>query len=301
MAKDYANKNTGQEYVKYDIDRLKEDTDIVDVANAFGVESKGSGKTMQFICPSPDHADRHFGSCKLTKDGKGIICYACAGANGKHKTWDCISLLTECFGYKFPEACAYLADMTGNPSAYISHGEVPNNDKVTRPKRLSEKEQEFLGLHNPKGIVYIPVGSSVEKVEALPPGYVCREHDTMLPDGIFETEWLILKKEENLLALDSEAFREVVLAKCRERISAFYNMKREFIHPSYGRYAYLHVLRKTLQDKYDTGGKKTFTTQAMQEAMQYWIDFGMDIYRRYGGTESSPQKIRDKFEKECSA
>ena len=300
MAKDHA---TGHErdYVTYDIESLKRDTDIVDVANAFGIESKGTGSAMQFIGPSPDHADRHFGSCKLTKDGNGIICYACTGANGKHKTWDCISLLTECFGYKFPEACAYLAEMTGNPSAYITYGEAANSTPVSKPKRLSEKEQEFLGLHNPKGVVYIPVNTLSEKVETLPPGYVCREHDTMLPDGTFQTEWLILKKEENLFAMDSGMFQEVVLAKCRERISAFYDMKREFIRPSYGRYAYLHIIQKMLQEEYDKDGGKTFSTKAMQKAMQYWIDFGMDIYRRYGGTEDSPKNIRDKFEKECSA
>ena len=270
--------------MRYDLEKLKEETDIISVASSMGMQSKGSGRAIQFLCPNPDHNDNHFGSCKLTKDGRGIICYACLSANGKHKTWDAVSLLTECFGYDFKEACQYLAEFSGMPERYYIG---QKKDRTAKKKLfLTKSEMEYLGIN--KGTkVFLPVDAFSKEVFPLPAGQTC-ERRVLYRNEEEVSEYVAYERGD--LPQNEKAFREIVLNKVREKIFFFHEMLEEIQYPSFGRYAYLHEFQK----------RSGYSNEFMMEMFNREIDFGLEIYKRFGEEKSSVKRasLIDKIPKD---
>ena len=273
------------DYKRYNVHRLIEDSDIVAIADAMGVQSKGSGGNMQFICPNPNHPDKHFGSCKLTRDGRSIICYCCTGRNGGPKIWDPLTLLTECFGFKFRDACDYLADRTGNPDSYLDkEAKADRTKKEDRLSRtLTRDEKELLGLCNGSR-VRIPVRPLQTGKERLPTGYVADRHE-YIRYGAYEEEWCAYKNAVFNPLLDMEdSFRCIVLGKCREKISYLNGMFSEYCFPTYGKYSYIQFVRKAFREN-------GIADDVLPSAIVLGMQALLKTYYRFGGKAQTIEDI----------
>ena len=108
-------------------------TDAISVCEELGIEMKRYGTRISILCP--EHNDTHFGSCFLNEHG--YHCFAC------HASGDSISLVRHTLQLSFPEACRYVARVSG--CEYLLDG--TNNEDKPLHRPLPEKSVlNLLGL-----------------------------------------------------------------------------------------------------------------------------------------------------------
>lgn len=265
----------------WDAKRLEYESDIETVAASLGLPRDRSGS---YKCPNPEHNDTHYGNCYLTRDKTGIVCYVCKSKQGRNKVWSPISLLTECYGFKFPDACEYLANLTGCPERYVKNppniisSKTASNASPTYV--LSKNEQELLGIDNGR-MISIPVesyGKQRPPKEKVPLGWHVKEFDHDVPDDEPEAEFVIMKPTQvnfmDYSMVGADVFKEIVRGKCLENMAKRYMLIKEMTQPlSYPQYARMHVFMKEFGIE-QTEFKKIF----QEEINQIW-----KIYTRFGG------------------
>ena len=192
---------SAEEKNRFDTDLIKAVADIETVAGTLGLETRHQGKNVSILCP--EHNDRHFGSCFLTKNG--YKCYAC-GAHG-----DMIHLVMRVLDCTFEDACIYIADIYGHTEDFAITAE-------RLPRRiLDDASLKLIGLgpatdyvNASKGVVIDPDEIELAPNQRLkwiptrsqccPEYYIIQELVTTSPlrDLLAENEdsynWLIAQK-----------------------------------------------------------------------------------------------------------
>ena len=125
-------------YGKYDLRAIKDCADPLVVAESIGLEVKRYGSKLSILCPNPEHADRHFGNCKLTNEG--YKCYAC----GDHG--DVFTLVQNALGVSAHESYSIVADICGGQEHFRIR-DCDKNEEEKRFTKLPSKETlAFIGL-----------------------------------------------------------------------------------------------------------------------------------------------------------
>ena len=123
----------------YDLDRLKDDADPEDVANALGLEIKYRGTRKEILCPGHFQTlgkeDRRFGNCVLTR--KGYHCFAC------NRSADVFEMGQDVKGCSKMESFEFVANLYGAERYRVKPSSMPAKSKV---RLLSKEEKELLGI-----------------------------------------------------------------------------------------------------------------------------------------------------------
>lgn len=130
----------------FDVDRLIEAADSVEIAETIGLPIKRAGKNIYCECPSHRKVlgkdDTHISNCVLTPHG--YHCFAC-GAKGT-----VIQMVMDYCNMSFPQALEYVAKITGG------NFRIQKNETDTPIKRhpLNAEDLELIGITsiaNPEG------------------------------------------------------------------------------------------------------------------------------------------------------
>lgn len=152
-----------QKYTQYQLDEVKAAFTGEDAVAMYGIQKKGHS----ILCPNPDHHDKHFGSCNVTRQGD-YHCFVC------RKTWSGIDFVQFLEGLKFIEAVEKAASFGGvilNPCYswleernqwLIANGkkEKESSPSVRIYPRLSKEDAALIGIPYGSGRILAPVNCS---------------------------------------------------------------------------------------------------------------------------------------------
>lgn len=127
--------------MRYDLDKLREEANAFDVAEAIGMQMYKAGSTWYVECVSGLHSETKINHNQLRKNG--CYCYSCG------KKYDVIGMVIAYYEnvvgspISFKEACGIVADTCGAREDYMVNAR--SGDYVPS-KLLAEQELEALGL-----------------------------------------------------------------------------------------------------------------------------------------------------------
>lgn len=177
-----------------------------------GLEFSNQHSNM-LLCPSSEHNDVHFGSCKVFRDGS-IYCYACK------KKFSAIDIFMEAGGMSFYEALCHIAESTGQSEKY--EASKVKKDTVRKPllRRLRPEEKELLGFARGNNShcynnfqTYKPDDTGKIRYKRTEEGYLIYEKDTL------SWNWLITEMPYQ--------YKNMVLNKVYERLVEIKSKARE--------------------------------------------------------------------------
>lgn len=153
-------------FIEYDIEALK----MIPTIQVVGLLGIKYNQKKQAICPA--HNDTHFGSCIIFEHN--MHCYAC----GFHE--DNLGLIAHCYNLNlmsdFQKVCEILANLTGDPEAFMLKG-TNNNTILPHSKKLLN----FIGLDTkPHRIQLIKNGidfSNWDEEKFFIPNGECKEYE----------------------------------------------------------------------------------------------------------------------------
>ena len=197
----------------YDLDRINEDVDAIEIAESLGIPLYGHGKTQFIYCP--EHLSRlgkentKPSSCQITS--KGYYCHSC-GAKG-----NAIKLIMDNLHCNLPEAAKQALILSGLP---VSEYALDNtNEKPEDVMPLSKNDIKLLSLKNCYAKNCINVSLSKNN---LPSGQHIYENVSYLLSDIFSENPvydIYTKSKYSLLDLwkeDKEGFIFLVSGKIKE-------------------------------------------------------------------------------------
>lgn len=182
------------------------------VVNYLGIPTKPCGSSISILCPDPGHHDQHYGSCKLSKDGRRCFCYVC------NKKFTPLKILELAGGYCFYDAMCILAQLAGLEYQF-EYGQKKNENKKSY-RRLSNEQKILLGL---------PVYTNIRKnkncsYQRPEDGSFYRHSDGsyILYEGD-TNPWIVMAKEE------PESLEWLLRGKCEERLVTLHFTKNNLI------------------------------------------------------------------------
>lgn len=194
-----------------DKNELKGAVSALQACEYLGLPMKKYGSSLSIHCPSPEHTDRHLGTCMInpSKGGK-CTCYAC------DRSFSSLYILQNVGGYSLHASLCILAELSGRTSLYEASKYGKNKNSIPKEKRLSQKEKELLGIEL-FGQVLWPVSFSFDldnKSSYIKDGKGYVYTAPVVGDPLLE-----------LQKADKEAFSYLIQSKADEQISK----RREFI------------------------------------------------------------------------
>lgn len=198
--------------MRYDLDKLREDANAFDVAEAIGMQMYKAGSTWYVECVSGLHSETKINHNQLRKNG--CHCYSCG------KNYDVIGMVmayyenVEKSPITFKEACGIVADTCGAREDYMVNAR--SGDYVPA-KLLTEQELEALGLCKSRRIRVVTAFAD-EKYE-FPEGE--RDRIEYVNDGYAYYSNASAININTLYREDKEAFKDLIQRKCVEQ-EAFY-------------------------------------------------------------------------------
>ncbi len=100
------------------------------------IRTKKMGSLISVLCPF--HDDRHFGSCFVKKNNKGLFCHVC------NKSISTTHFLTNARGYRYYDSLSLMAELSGTAYMYESDGK--KSAKPNEKHRYSWQDACFLGF-----------------------------------------------------------------------------------------------------------------------------------------------------------
>lgn len=194
-----------------DIDYLKELVTPLMAVQALGIETRKFGRDLSILCPSPDHNDQHFGSCKIMYNGKVCKCFAC---NRTFTSLQIVMLETGCSLY---EGMCTLAEIAGVEEQF----EASNNKTSTKEliKNLPNELKNLIGLAAFSKIANIDNCSDYREGDA---NYMRDKNgDYVRYNNGNWKPWLDLRKE------NPETFDWLIRNKCKEKMVAIDLLKKK--------------------------------------------------------------------------
>lgn len=246
--------------MRYDLDKLRDEVNALDVAEYIGMEIYKRGSRNYIYCPGHEARlgtpDRTADNC-LLRD-KGYHCFAC---NASVDTFD---MIVEYCGCTLYEAFGIAADSAGGRHLFQS-GKDGEEPKVLP---ISKKDLELIGLSSRKRRVKTIIGSGYMEREDCISVKSLSDSDDQLDDYYL---YYKLKEVDTLHVLyceDPDLFKEIIVKKAEEAIKKYKFMMDEFCNAdselSYatnflmGRDAddlldgeFLYSLRAVYKEKYD--------------------------------------------------
>lgn len=203
----------------YNMDKLKENADIMNVLDDLNIEYIQRGDNYFLYCPNPDHIDNHPTNCYFKRDRNNIYCTVC---NKSYSAIDCILFECNC---SVIEAAKRLWELEGCPEDSVQINESKYNEKTNcKQKRLflTNKECRLLNITLPKRIM-VPVEYGDDMVylsKDMPKGYRVNMKD---PGYLYE------KKESINISdfMDVYEFRNFVSEKIREKMKNYKLLDKE--------------------------------------------------------------------------
>ena len=217
----------------YDTAALRRSADILTVAECIGMECQVRNGRPWFICPNPNHHDKHFGSCyggtdRTTGDGF-FTCRAC----GEHG--DVLKMVQLFLGCSFEQACKTVGDTCGGAELYLM------DKKDIRKKAAQAAEVKTLPDRDVLRLIGLEPGPIYETV-----GFLSDCEPEELGTGQF-AEWLIGPDEKDDIKVvkqrvaangilwlkqnDPEAYESLLKDKCLEATEKYRTLKDQFIAP----------------------------------------------------------------------
>lgn len=121
-------------YIQLDKTAIKEDADLLVVAEELGWDVVSRGQKKLILCPH--HNDHNLGSCYITE--KKYECYTC------HKQGDVFAFVQAVRNVKFLDAVKIVADICGGSDQYLLSGDACYVSPDSR--FISKEDQLFIGL-----------------------------------------------------------------------------------------------------------------------------------------------------------
>lgn len=245
-----------------DVANLIKEVPVLEIVDYLGIEKKRFGSTVSILCPSPDHNDRHFGSCK--QRGNHFICFACG------KKISSLDILLWEGQMSYYEAACTLAKIAGRESDFQASRKDTFSKKKKEITRLTYEEKILLGfqfLHNRAEIINI----SPQKPEGK--RFIRDEGgDYLILKDCVEDPWKALARD------DPDAFSWMVLNKCREQMIKIYLLADEIKKDSKGKWGQIFSFPNC--NCHDI-------CHGIVLALGHIYNDVMKIYIRFGGTEDN--------------
>lgn len=187
-----------------DKQRIKDDADMLVVAESLGINLVRKGTNYQCLCPF--HADKHIGSCYI--NNKRLHCYSC------NTQADVFKLVMQINGCDFETSVRYVADLCGGESLY--EGSAKDLDSSGfMPKSIQEK----LGIDNTPIKILQETTEDTEYASAQ--RTEGKEVDTDPESGCYMIYSMIdANPLYTLFKENPEAYRDLIDEKVIERIDA---------------------------------------------------------------------------------
>lgn len=203
----------------YDIEKLKENADIMNVLDDLGIEYKLYGNNYFLHCPNPDHIDNHPTNCYFKRDWNDVYCTVCGRS---YSAIDCILFERNC---SFLQGAKYLWELEGCPEDAVQVNESNYNEKTNyKQKRLflTNKECRLLDIILPKKVM-TPVEYGDDMVylsKDMPKGYRVNAKD---PGYLYE------KRESINISdfMDVYEFRAFVGNKVKDKMKDYELLNKE--------------------------------------------------------------------------
>ena len=203
----------------YDMDKLKENADIMSVLDDLGVNYKLHGDNYFLYCPNPDHIDNHPTNCYFKRDWNNVYCTVC---NKSYSAIDCILFECNC---SVIEAAKRLWEIEGCPEDAVQINKKGDNEKTNHRQKnlfLTKKECHLLNINLPKRII-IPVEYSDDKLylsKDMPKGYVVNDED---PNYLYEKKINISTSD----FMDVYEFRNFISEKIKEKMRDYKSLDKK--------------------------------------------------------------------------
>lgn len=207
------------------VERLKEEADIEDIIERFGIETYPKGSNIYLYCPNPAHCDTHPTNCYYKKGWNSVYCAAC------DQSFSAVDFLIYTQGFDFLTAINELWEIEGRPEWALTTNkerkQMSSYFKTYKKKQysgrafyLSAKEANLLDIKLPKK-AWIPRQYSDDKLymnAVKPKGYIVDERET---DGYLYSEKTPLKISD---FMDLSTYKSFVLHKCNLKLKKLKEM-----------------------------------------------------------------------------
>lgn len=215
--------------MRYDVDRIIEDSDSYEVAQAIGIECVRKGKNVFIPCPGhlmrKGRIDTHIGNARLTRNG--YYCESCG------KAVSTVGMVMEVKNIGYREAIEFVGDLNGGKEMYETHDsewEKYNHEyqyKTNKKAQKTKKKLPLIGWKNQKEIAlepdydksFYPIFCYLSK-----PKETAQKHGRLNADGDVDYEWLVVDKTKRisiatLYQEDYEAYLYLVASKSGEMLT----------------------------------------------------------------------------------
>lgn len=238
-----------------DKDLLNEEVTPLETAEYLGLGIKKMGTCYSILCPDPNHDDRHYGSCVISRGGRFCKCYAC------DKTFTSSQIIELTQGLSFYDTMSLLAKLSGHEADFLANKKGSNGQKPLL-KALPVMDRKMLGL-NEDALRHIPL------YDAYRPQSL-EDYDDILE----EMQGQARKKtnHRSFLREDPEAYSYMVRLKCEERMI----IVAQWIHILHQ--AFIHMVT----DQVSSDDAITDIFCAWKSAKDMFIELH-SLYTRYGG------------------
>ena len=122
---------------RYDIQKVKEDADIIDICDLLGIDTKRTGRRVSILCPC--HDDHHYGSCFIDPRNQSFHCFSCQSHG------DVFTLIQAVRGAGFMDAVEFAAQSTKHPERYLID-ETGGSHEVDEDRRSGSLDKDLISL-----------------------------------------------------------------------------------------------------------------------------------------------------------
>lgn len=200
--------------MKYELRRLKDETDIGKVVDYCGINTYPRGSAIFIHCPNPNHADEHATNAYFKDGWNSIYCSACGCSTGG------VDLLMNQLGLSFKEATNTLWEINGCPDWYKTE------ESKTKHLYLTKEELDLADIHLP-GRIFLAKNAEDDKPEKhyrmakkweVDP-FDLTDPFTFTPHNCYIRGYVDYAVKEDFLS--EEEFASLVYRKVREREEFF--------------------------------------------------------------------------------